>query len=175
MQNTFLSKTALLKGAILLCMAYLSSNSFFAEDFPLEIDADSSDCGTNLENCTLAGNVIVRQGDAQIRADKLFSRSENEWELDGNIVIEKTGMQVSADRALVALQERQLKDFTLIGSPVNFQYLVGSTRRAQGRANNISFDLNTGKIVLDGNARLLDGANELRIIAVNRKAKDAYI
>jgi len=35
-----------------------------AEDLPLEIDADSSNCGTNLEDCTLSGNVVIKQGDA---------------------------------------------------------------------------------------------------------------
>jgi len=41
------------------------------EQFPLEIDADTSTCATDLEDCVLEGNVVIRQGDASITADKM--------------------------------------------------------------------------------------------------------
>ena len=145
-----------------LIFGLLSLSLSAAEDLPLEIDADSSDCGTNLENCTLTGNVVIKQGDANITADSLFSISENEWELSGNISIEKTGMNISANQAKISLAERQLQSFTLVGSPVSFRYLQGENSKANGQANNISFNLNTRMITLDGEAQLLEAGNELK-------------
>ena len=145
-----------------LVFGLLSVNLQAAEDLPLEIDADTSDCGTNLENCTLTGNVVIKQGDANITADRLFSISENEWELSGNISIDKTGMNISAKQAKISLVDRQLQSFTLVGSPVSFRYLVGENSKANGQANNISFNLNTRMITLDGDAQLLESGNELK-------------
>ncbi len=145
-----------------LVFGLLSVNLQAAEDLPLEIDADTSDCGTNLENCTLTGNVVIKQGDANITADRLFSISENEWELSGNISIDKTGMNISAKQAKISLADRQLQSFTLVGSPVSFRYLVGENSKANGQANNISFNLNTRMITLDGDAQLLESGNELK-------------
>lgn len=145
----------------IIFLTLLSYSKLYAESLPLEIDADSSDCGTDLENCTLSGNVLIRQGDAVIRADKLFSLSENDWELNGNIVIEDTGMTIDAQQANIALFERQLRSFSLTGEPVSFHYLVGDSKRANGKANKISFDLNTRMISLDGSAQLIEAGNEL--------------
>lgn len=144
-----------------LIISFVSISFSAAEDLPLEIDADSSDCGTNLENCTLTGNVVIKQGDANITADRLYSISENLWELSGNINIEKTGMNISANQAKISLADRQLQSFTLIGSPVSFRYLVGENSKANGQANNISFNLNTRMITLDGNAQIVDAGNEI--------------
>ena len=152
--------TKALATSLLLGLVSLSLSA--AEDLPLEIDADSSDCGTNLENCTLTGNVVIKQGDATITADRLYSISENQWELSGNISIDQTGINISANQAKIALAERQLQSFTLIGSPVSFRYLVGESSKANGQANNISFDLNNRMITLDGNAQLLEDGNELK-------------
>ena len=152
--------TKALATSLLLGLVSLSLSA--AEDLPLEIDADSSDCGTNLENCTLTGNVVIKQGDATITADRLYSISENQWELSDNISIDQTGINISANQAKIALAERQLQSFTLIGSPVSFRYLVGESSKANGQANNISFDLNNRMITLDGNAQLLEDGNELK-------------
>ena len=145
-----------------LFLGLVSLSLSAAEDLALEIDADSSDCGTNLENCTLTGNVVIKQGDANITADRLYSISENEWELSGNISINQTGMNISANQAKISLIQRQLQSFTLIGSPVSFRYLVGENSKANGQANNISFDLNKRMITLDGNAQLLEDGNVLK-------------
>ncbi len=145
-----------------LFFGILSLGLTAAEDLPLEINADSSDCGTNLENCTLTGNVVIKQADVTITADSLFSISENEWELSGNINIENTGMNISANQAKISLAERQLQSFTLLGSPVSFRYLVGENSKANGQANNISFNLNTRMITLDGEAQLVEDGNELK-------------
>lgn len=158
-QNLTLITKAL---ATSLFLGLVSLSLSAAEDLPLEIDADSSDCGTNLENCTLTGNVVIKQGDATITADRLYSISENQWELSGNISIDQTGINISANQAKIALAERQLQSFTLIGSPVSFRYLVGESSKANGQANNISFDLNNRMITLDGNAQLLEDGNELK-------------
>jgi len=40
------------------------------ESAAIEIDADQSNCGTDLEDCTLEGNVVIKQGDSNITADK---------------------------------------------------------------------------------------------------------
>lgn len=145
-----------------LCLLLtLSTGTLLAESYPLEIDADRSDCGSNLKNCTLSGNVLIRQGDARVTADKLFSRTQNLWELSGNITIDKTGMTIKAQQATIALRQRELESFSLVGSPVNFQYLVGDDSRAKGQADSISFDLKTRIISLDGNAQLIETGNEL--------------
>lgn len=142
----------------------LFSHNTFAENeqFPLEIDADTSTCATDLNDCVLEGNVIIRQGDASITADKLYSQSEMTWQLEGNILIEKTGMSIKAESAKVALEERQLNNVELLGSPVQFNYLVGSEGKANGQADSVSFDLNRRIISLDGNAQLIEGGNELK-------------
>ena len=158
-KNLFLITKTLCIG---LFIGFVSISLSAADDLPLEIDADSSDCGTNLENCTLTGNVVIKQGDANITADTLFSISENEWELSGNISIENTGMNISANQAKISLVDRQLQSFTLIGSPVSFRYLVGEDSKANGQANTISFNLNTRMITLDGDAQLLEAGNELK-------------
>jgi len=141
---------------------FFNSTAWAAQDLPLEIDADTSDCGTDLENCTLSGNVVIRQGDANITADRLYSISENAWELSGNISIEKTGMTIVANQATISLSERQLQSFVLVGSPVSFRYLVGDNSKANGQANKISFNLNTRMISLDGDAQLFEAGNELK-------------
>jgi len=140
-----------------ICLTTIAAS----EQFPLELDADTSDCGTDLANCVLSGNVVIRQGDTSIKTDKLHSLSETEWELDGNITIEKTGISISASKAKIILIERQLTRVQLIGSPVNFNYLVGAESRASGEAQSISFDLNRRVVTLDGDAKLLDGKNAL--------------
>jgi lipopolysaccharide export system protein LptA len=147
--------------SLFIAMFTLFAGLHAAESFPLEIDADSSDCGTDLENCTLTGNVLIRQGDARVTTDKLFSRSETEWELSGNITIEKTGITIDAEQASIILSERQLESFSLVGAPVNFRYLVDNNSQATGKANNISFNLNSRMIILEGGAQLLESGNEL--------------
>ncbi len=152
-------------------LAFISTFLFFSgmlamvaaqdEQLPLEIDADTSTCATDLKDCVLEGNVIIRQGDASISADKLYSQSETAWELEGNIVIQKTGMSINAENAKVALEERQLNNVQLLGSPVQFSYLVDNQGKANGQADSVAFDLNRRIITLDGNARLVEGGNEL--------------
>jgi len=141
---------------------FFDSTAWAAQDLPLEIDAGTSDCGTDLENCTLSFNGVIRQGDANITADQLYSISENAWELSGNISIEKTGMTIVANQATISLSERQLQSFVLVGSPVSFRYLVGDNSKANGQANKISFNLNTRMISLDGDAQLFEAGNELK-------------
>lgn len=150
------------KISFILAWLFIFTFSVNAQSLPLEIDADSSDCGTDLENCTLQGNVYIQQGDAKITADKLFSRTESEWELSGNIQIKKTGMTINANQANIKLVKRQLKSFILKGQPVHFKYLVADDSRARGQANNITFDLTTRVITLDGDAELVGEGNELK-------------
>jgi len=146
---------------LLTLLSALNFTMLAEEQFPLEIDADASTCATDLKDCVLEGNVIIRQNDASISADKLYSKSETAWELEGNIIINKTGMKINAENAKVELDERQLNTVQLLGSPVQFSYLVDTESRANGRADSVSFDLNRRIITLDGNARLMDGGNEL--------------
>jgi len=40
--------------------------------------------------------------------------------------------------------------------------LVGSEGKANGQADSVAFDLNRRVIILDGNARLMEGGNELK-------------
>lgn len=154
-------KTLLRISLLLSLLASMQVGFAEEEQLALEIDADTTTCSTNLDDCYLEGNVVIKQGDTSITADKLYSKSETEWEFDGNITIQKAGMLVNALKANVSLEDRQIEKVNLVGSPVNFNYLVDNQGQANGQADKVSFDLNTRVIVMDGNARLIEGGNEL--------------
>jgi len=145
-----------------LCLANFSGHELIAEDNNyLDLKADDTDCGLDMIDCSMRGNVVITQGDIIIRTDKLESVSESSWLLEGSVNIENAGTQVSAETATVSLVEAQLTKVQLQGAPVSFSYEVDGESQANGEANLITFDLTERLISLDGEARLFDGGNEL--------------
>lgn len=99
---------------------------------PIEIEADQGSLDKGNQNTVFSGNVIIKQGSLNIRADSV---------------------QVSRD-------EQGNQRMQASGRPVRFgQTLDGGKGEVKGQANRVQYASNTGVVTLSGNAKVSRGGD----------------
>ncbi len=101
---------------------------------PIHLTADRATYSESTGVTTYSGNVVVRQGTLKITA--------------GNIVVNLDG-------------NRSITSALATGSPATFEQVISAEKGlAQGQAQKIDYNANTGIVTLTGNAKLTqDGAS----------------
>lgn len=120
----FRSFTALLYGVLLLLMPVSASALKTDRQQPLEVNADSTDGTLGDGTATLKGNVEIRQGTLQIRADI----------------------------AKVEKMEGRVRRFELNGNPVHLQQEIEDAGLVTAKAKRIEYEVATGIVTLTGSA-----------------------
>lgn len=117
-------------------LAFVSVPAFALEsdrNQPIEIEADQGTLDQKNQSTTFSGNVIVKQGTLNIRADKV------------------TVVRDAASQQLM----------TADGKPVRFsQTLDANKGTVNGQANKVEYSSATGLVKLTGNAKVVRGGDK---------------
>jgi lipopolysaccharide transport protein LptA len=132
-------------------------------DLPITVEAQSSDF--DYKNGVLVfSHVVITQGDARVEADHATATGLNfessRWRLEGNVEIKAEGGSLASDLATVNFQDNEISVAQVVGAPAHFSQ-KRDDRSAEGRANQIDYDLASGRVRLSGGAWLSDGSNEI--------------
>ncbi len=132
---------------------------------PISLDADSSeyDRGTGSLRFT---NVHIVQGELSIVADVATANdldfADSAWQFTGNVVVEGLESTIEAESATLRFSDHRLVRATARGTPATFERRETEESRAMnGHAGTIDYDLTAQTLTLAGNARLVDGQNEI--------------
>lgn len=109
----------------------------------------------------------------RIRAEEAVAKGSepkfdnSEWEFKGAVRIEFADGELEADSATVRFAGNQLAHALVTGAPARFSHQIkGSSRRSQGRARTIEYDLPRNRLRLAGGAWYSDGSNEVETEAL---------
>ena len=140
------------------------------KSLPIDLDADSSEFDRKRNRLVFRG-LQIRQGPLRIEADEATATrldfENTRWEFSGNVRIENTGSTAWADRADILFQEHRIRSAEMTGAPVRFQQIslpnadTGEITTTNGRANAMSYDVDSGVVSMTDDAWLSDGANEV--------------
>jgi len=150
-------------GVLLAAAAPLALAANPRASLPITVEADSSDF--DYKNGVLVFNrVRITQGDAQVEANRATATGlefdNSRWHFEGKVRIRAEGGSLESDVAQVRFVANEIQSAEVTGSPARFEQQRGE-RRAQGRAERIDYDLETGRVKLAGGAWLSDGSNEI--------------
>ncbi len=108
----------------------------------------------------------ISQGDLSLEAAKGEFQTQRDdgvtqWRLEGEVEIRSPGVRVTGDAADFVARNDLLERFELHGSPARFEDLApGSAEEVFGEAEQLVYDAVAGVVSLNGEARVVIGANE---------------
>jgi lipopolysaccharide transport protein LptA len=157
------SPPSLALGALLALAAPLAVAAQPRASLPISVEADSSDF--DYKNGVLVfTRVRITQGDARVEADRATATGlefeNSRWRLEGKVRIRAEGGSLASDTATVRFVNNEIQNAEVVGSPATFAQQRGD-ERAEGRAERIDYDLDSGRVRLSGGAWLSDGSNEI--------------
>ncbi|NOX76334.1 MAG: lipopolysaccharide transport periplasmic protein LptA [Gammaproteobacteria bacterium] len=125
-------------GLLLWACLWLGTNTWAAEDprgediqQPVTIEADSAEISERLGQSTYTGNVLLRQG----------------------------GIELRADRITVFAEQGELRRITASGEPLRFQQLREAEGDVRGSSQRLEYDAISKRLLLLEDARLSQGEN----------------
>lgn len=143
----------------------------------ITVDAMSSDLNAKTGRVELIGNVVVSEGNTQVRADRADTTclaqsaspstqcANSRWTFQGNVRIEAPPRgSLQSDQAIVDIKNNRIARATIIGSPAVFEQqhasALGMTR---GHADQIVYDVSKGTVSLikDAWLSLSGGSNDI--------------
>ncbi len=132
---------------------------------PISLEAESSEFDASSELLVFRG-VRITQGPFSISADRgeasELDFSASTWKFSGQVSIQGEGASILADSAELEFQDHRLRRTRADGAPATFQRQQSEDFRAiSGDARTIEYDHAEQALILSGNARLLDGTNEV--------------
>ena len=153
----------LLLGALLASAVPLAFAASPRASLPISVEADSSDF--DYKNGVLVfRRVRITQGDARVEADRATATGlefeNSRWRFEGQVRIRAEGGSLASDSATVRFVNNEIQNAEVVGSPATFSQQRGE-QQAEGRAERIDYDLDTGRVRLSGGAWLSDGSNEI--------------
>lgn len=157
------STPRLVLAALLLAAAFAAPAATPRANLPISVEAQSSDFDYKNGVLTFT-RVVITQNEARVEADRATATGLNfessRWRLEGNVRIRAEGGSLASDTATVNFENNEISVAQVIGSPARFAQQRGD-RSAQGRANQIDYDLASGRVRLSGDAWLSDGSNQI--------------
>src|ERR1700731_1115860 len=136
------------------------------EQQAISLDAQSSELDYKNNNL-LFHKVRITQGNLSVAADQAQATGldfeNSRWVFRGNVKITMDQGQLTSDEAEITFAKKLLSKAVVKGSPAAFEQRIAKTGKlAQGRAENIDYDVTKGVVHLSKNAWLSDGQNEIR-------------
>jgi len=137
-----------------------------AEQPAISLDAQSSELDYKNNNLIFR-KVRITQGNMSVAADQAQATGldfeNSRWVFRGNVKITMDQGQLTSDEAEITFAKKLLSKAVVKGSPAAFEQRIAKTGKlAQGRAENIDYDVTKGVVHLSKNAWLSDGQNEIR-------------
>lgn len=149
--------------ALLSTAAFVAQAANPREALPISVEAQSSDFDYK-NGVLLFSRVVITQGDARVEADHATATGLNfessHWRLEGNVRINAEGGSLASDLATVSFENNEISVAQVVGTPATFAQ-ERADRNAEGHANQIDYDLASGRVRLSGDAWLSDGNNEI--------------
>ncbi|MET0291232.1 MAG: LptA/OstA family protein [Steroidobacteraceae bacterium] len=137
-------------------------------DRALTIDANSWQVDYNSHHLIMK-DVTITQGDVSIRAQEAEANSQemsfdgSRWEFRGDVRIRFEDGNLSAQHATVNFTGNRIALANASGSPAEFEQRIEKLPNpAKGRAGNIAYDVNAGRLTLSQGTWLSDGRGEYR-------------
>lgn len=130
---------------------------------PITVEADSSDFDYRNEALRFT-KVRITQGDVRVEADQATASGLNfdnsRWQFEGTVHITVQGGYLSSDTATVEFRANRIARADILGKPAQFEQ-QRADQLARGHARHIDYDLDSGRVRLEGEAWLSDGHNEI--------------
>lgn len=157
------SLPSLALGALLATAATVVVAATPRANLPISVEAESSDF--DYKNGVLVfKQVRITQGDARVEAERATATGlefkDSRWHLEGKVRISAEDGSLASDAATVQFVDNEISRAEVTGSPATFSQQRGD-QHAEGRAEQIDYDLADGRVRLSGNAWLSDGSNEM--------------
>jgi lipopolysaccharide export system protein LptA len=132
---------------------------------PISLDADSSEYDREAGSLKFS-NVRIVQGSLSIVADLATADdldfADSSWQFTGNVVVKGLSSRIDADSATLTFSDHRLVQAMARGAPATFErQATEDTRALNGHAGTIDYDLAAQTLTLSGEARLVDGQNEI--------------
>jgi len=112
-----------------------------------------------------------------IHADRVTIQEKSGYsDYRGHVEMTQGSMKLTADRVLIYQRDGRLQKVQASGEPAHFSQLPdGRTTRVQAEAHEMEYDATTGKLVLTGQARVLDGANSFAGERIDYDTRNATV
>ena len=148
-----------------------SAISAAVEPQAISLDAQSSELDYKNNNLIFR-KVRIAQGNMSVTADQAQANGldfdNSHWVFRGNVKIMVDQGQLSSEGAEITFAKKLLSKAFVSGNPASFeQRLAKSGKLAQGRADEIDYDVAKGVVHFSKNAWLSDGQNEIRGDSLN--------
>jgi lipopolysaccharide transport protein LptA len=143
----------------------------------ITVDASSSELNARTGRVELIGNVLVSEGNTQVRADRADTTclargasasaqcANSRWTFQGNVRIEAPPRgSLQSDQAILEIKDNRIARATIIGSPAVFeQQHAGALGMTRGHADQIVYDVTKGTVSLikDAWLSLSGGSNDI--------------
>src|SRR4030088_308666 len=157
-----------LKAVALFALALPALQAIAArvEQPAISLDAQSSELDYKNNNL-LFRKVRITQGNMSVAADQAQATGldfeNSRWVFRGNVKITMDQGQLTSDEAEITFAKKLLSKAVVHGNPAAFEQRIAKTGKlAQGRADNIDYDVTKGLVHLSKNAWLSDGEREIQ-------------
>ena len=134
---------------------------------PIELEADSSEYDKE-NNRLVFRQIKITQAGLTIAADTAVADgldfSQSVWTFTGSVKIDGDGSHIRGSAAQLIFTDHRLTQATTTGRPATFERESDpeeNVRALSGNAQSIEYDAVASTLVLNGQARLLDGSNEI--------------
>lgn len=132
---------------------------------PISLDATSADFDGRQSRLVFQ-RIRITQGPLTITADKAVVNNldfaDNTWVFTGNVRIDGGPTRIRSEAASLLFVDHQLVTASVTGEPATFERdAVGDRRAISGGAGMIEYDARESTLVLERDAQLYDGANEI--------------
>lgn len=150
----------------LLAAEARAQSAAIARQLPIVMDADHSELDLD-SNTTVFFGLRITQGATRIEADRAETSSgtnfaDSDWQFQGNVQIDVNNSEIRADRATLKFLNHQLRSARVRGTPARFSGRnPASGELTKGAAERFDYDLESGIVRFENNARLEQGENEV--------------
>ncbi len=136
------------------------------EQQTISLDAQSSELDYKNNNLVFH-KVRIAQGNMSVSADQAqgtgLDFDNSRWVFRGNVKVSMDQGQLTSDEAEITFARKLIAKALVNGKPAAFEQHIAKTGKlAQGRAENIDYDVTKVVVHFSKNAWLSDGQNEIR-------------
>jgi lipopolysaccharide transport protein LptA len=159
---------SVLKISILCALALLTARAIAAKVAQQDISVDAQSSELDYKNNNLIfRKVRISQGNMSVAADQAQATGldfdNSRWVFRGSVKITMDQGQLTSDEAEITFAKKILSKAIVNGKPAAFEQRIAKTGKlAQGRADNIDYDVTKNVVHFSKNAWLSDGQNEIR-------------
>lgn len=151
--------------ALLLLLPELLCAQLADLRLPISLDADSTDWDGKTSMLMFRG-LRLSQGPIGVSADEgrasKLDFQDSVWRFEGNVIIDVEGGHIECTSADLKFTEHTLRLASIKGSPATFEFQrPDSDEITYAEAGQLEYDLATGVVEFSGNARIIEGGNQI--------------